>query len=152
MYKEWQIVSEEEWKVTSQCLKYYNHHYKYYKAEFENFGTVTRSKAENYAEIENKMKFNRRRLDKHAQKRRNQIEDIERITEEASEYGVVLPPFSLHLDNAKALNMLGEILSQAYKLKMDGHELAVYEGRGELMHCLEDGDENLITRQQFRRG
>ena len=75
-----------------------------------------------------------------------------KIREEVSEYGVVLPELKLTLDDAKDLRIMGEIVEQANKLKMTGHELAVYEGRGEFIHNLEDQEQNRVTRQQFRRG
>ena len=152
MNNQWEIVSPKEWKVTTLCLKYYDSKYKKYKAEVENFGPVTRSRAEKYKELENKMNFNRRKLDKHAKRRRNQMDQIIRATEDATEFGVVFPAWSLSLDNGQDLAMIRKILDQAWDLKMSGHELALYEGRGELMHCLEDKDENLVTRRQFRRG
>ena len=152
MNNQWEIVSPKQWKVTSLCLKYYDSKYKQCKAEIEGFGTVTRSRAQQYNELENKMNFNRRKLDKHAQRRRNQMDQIIRATEDATEFGVVFPSWSLSLDNGEDLAMIGKILEQAWKLKMSGHELAIYEGRGELMNCLEDKDENLVTRRQFRRG
>ena len=98
------------------------------------------------------MTFNYRRLEKFARKRREQISDIMKIREEVSEYGVVLPEIKLTLDDAKDLRIMGEIVEQANRLKITGHELAVYEGREGFINCLEDQDKNRITRQQFRRG
>ena len=150
--QEWEVPREEEWIVISENLKFFRQRYLSFKNELENFGVVSRSNAKTYKEIEKKMNFNYRRLEKYARKRREQIADIMKIRKDVSEYGVVLPELKLTLDDSKDLRIMGEIVEQANYLKMTGHELAVYEGRGEFMHCLEDQDQNRITRQQFRRG
>ena len=150
--QEWEVPREEEWIVISENLKFFRQRYLSFKNELENFGVVSRSNAKTYKEIEKKMNFNYRRLEKYARKRREQIADIMKIRKEVSEYGVVLPELKLTLDDSKDLRIMGEIVEQANYLKMTGHELAVYEGRGEFIHCLEDQDQNRITRQQFRRG
>ena len=150
--QEWEVPREEEWIIVSENLKFFRHRYLSFKNELENFGVVSTSNVIAYKEIEKKMNFNYRRLEKYARKRREQITDIMKIREEVAEYGVVLPELKLTLDDSKDLRIMGEIVEQANYLKMTGHELAVYEGRGEFMHCLEDQDQNRITRQQFRRG
>ena len=150
--QEWEVPREREWIAISENLKFFRQRYLSFKNELENFGVVSRSNAKAYKELEKKMNFNYRRLEKYARKRREQIADIMKIRKEVSEYGVVLPELKLTLDDSKDLRIMGEIVEQANYLKMTGHELAVYEGRGEFMHCLEDQDQNRITRQQFRRG
>ena len=148
----WEVPSEGAWIRVSENLKFFRHRYLSFKNGLENFGVVTRSNARAYQQIEKKISFNYRRLEKFTRKRREQIAVIMKIREEVSEYGVVLPELKLTLDDAKDLRIMGEIVDQANKLKMTGHELAVYEGRGEFIHNLEDQEQNRVTRQQFRRG
>ena len=150
--QKWEVPNEGAWIRVSENLKFFRHRYLSLKNQLENFGNVSRSNVEAYKQIKKKMKFNYRGLEKFARKRREQISDIMKIREEVSEYGVVLPELKLSLDDAKDLRIMGEIIEQANKLKMTGHELAVYEGREEFIHCLEDQEQNRITRQQFRRG
>ena len=150
--QKWEVPNEGAWIRVSENLKFFRHRYLSLKNQLENFGVVSRSNAEAYQKIKKKMKFNYRGLEKFARKRREQISDIMKIREEVSEYGVVLPELKLSLDDAKDLRIMGEIVEQANKLKMTGQELAVYEGREEFIHCLEDQEQNRITRQQFRRG
>ena len=150
--QKWEVPNEGAWIRVSENLKFFRHRYLSLKNQLENFGNVSRSNVEAYKQIKKKMKFNYRGLEKFARKRREQISDIMKIREEVSDYGVVLPELKLSLDDAKDLRIMGEIIEQANKLKMTGHELAVYEGREEFIHCLEDQEQNRITRQQFRRG
>ena len=150
--QKWEVPNEGAWIRVSENLKFFRHRYLSLKNQLENFGNVSRSNVEAYKQIKKKMKFNYRGLEKFARKRREQISDIMKIREEVSEYGVVLPELKLSLDDAKDLRIMGEIVEQANKLKLTGHELAVYQGRGEFIHCLEDQEQNRITRQQFRRG
>ena len=150
--QKWEVPNEGAWIRVSENLKFFRHRYLSLKNQLENFGVVSRSNAEAYQKIKKKMTFNYRGLEKFARKRREQISDIMKIREEVSEYGVVLPELKLSLDDAKDLRIMGEIVEQANKLKITGHELAVYEGREEFIHCLEDQEQNRITRQQFRRG
>ena len=150
--QEWEVPRESEWIIVSENLKFFRHRYLSFKNEVENFGVVSTSNARAYKELEKKMTFYYRRLEKYARKRREQITDIMKVRNEASGYGVVLPELKLTLDDSKDLRIMGQIVEQANYLKMTGHELAVYEGRGEFIHCLEDQDQNRITRQQFRRG
>ena len=150
--QKWEVPNEGAWIRVSENLKFFRQRYLSFKNQLENFGVVSRSNVHAYQQIEKKMTFNYRRLEKFARKRREQISDIMKIREEISEYGVILPELRLTLDDAKDLKIMGEIVEQANKLKLTGHELAVYEGRGEFMHCLEDQEQNRIMRQQFRRG
>ena len=148
----WEVSSEGAWIRVSESLKFFRHRYLSFKSGLENFGVVTRSNARAYQQIEKKISFNYRRLEKFTRKRREQIAVIMKIREEVSEYGVVLPELKLTLDDAKDLRIMREIVEQANRLKMTGHELAVYEGHEGFINCLEDQDKNRITRQQFRRG
>ena len=150
--QKWEVPNEGAWLRVSENLKFFRHRYLSLKNQIENFGVVSRSNAEAYQLIEKKMTFNYRRLEKFARKRREQISHIMNTRKEVSEYGVILPELKLTLNDAKDLKIMGEIVEQANKLKLTGHELAVYEGRGEFMHCLEDQEQNRITRKQFRRG
>ena len=150
--QKWEVPNEGAWIRVSENLKFFRHRYLSLKNQLENFGNVSRSNVEAYKQIKKKMKFNYRGLENFGRKRREQISDIMKIREEVSEYGVVLPELKLSLDDAKDLRIMGEIVEQANKLKITGHELAVYEGREEFIHCLEDQEQNRITRQQFRRG
>ena len=150
--QKWEIPNEVSWIRVSENLKFFRHRYLSFKNQLENFGVVSRSNVESYQQIEKKMSFNYRRLEKFARKRRQQISDIMKTREEVSEYGVVLPELKISLDDAKDLKIMGEIVEQANKLKLTGHELAVYEGREGFINSLEDQDKNRITRQQFRRG
>ena len=151
-HDKWTITTREEWKRTSQCIRFFRFQMSKYETEIENFGMVTRSKNRQYEKLQSKFNFNKSRYEKNERLRRAQIDQIEKVVEELEEYGVAVPSVKLDLNNDKDLGMLGEIVDQANKLKMSGHNLAVYEGRGELMECLEDREGNLITRQNFRRG
>ena len=150
--RKWEVPNERSWIRVSGNLKFFRHRYLSLKNQLENFGVVSRSNFEAYQQIKKKMIFNYRRLENRARKRREQISDIMKIKDEISEYGVVLPEIKLTLDDAKDLRIMGEIVEQANKLKVTGHELAVYEGHEGFINCLEDQDKNRITRQQFRRG
>ena len=150
--EKWTVTSRAEWKRTSQCIRYFRSKMIKYQTEIESFGMVTRSKNRQYEKLQSKLNFNKSRYEKNERLRRAQINEIEEVIEELEEYGVAVPSVKLDLNNDKDLGMLGEIVDQANKLKMSGHNLAVYEGRGELMECLEDREGNLITRQNFRRG
>lgn len=150
--EQWTIPSWDEWKRTSQCIKYFGSQMTKYENEIENFGMVTRSKDQKYQKLQSKHSFNKSRYEKNQRLRRAQIDQIEDVVEDLEEYGVEVPSIRLNLDEDKDLKMLGQIVEQANKLKISGHNLAVYEGRGELMHCMEDHEGKLITRQNFRRG
>ena len=101
--QEWEVPREEEWIIISENLKFFRHRYLSFKNQLEHFGVVSKSNAKAYKEIEKKMNFNYRRLEKYARKRREQITDIMKIRKEASEYGVVLPELKLTLDDSKDL-------------------------------------------------
>ena len=150
--EKWTITSQDEWKRTSRCIKYFGSQMLKYKNEIDNFGMVTRSKDQQYQKLQSKLSFNKSRYEKNQRLRRAQIDQIDDVVEELEEYGVEVPSVRINLDEDKDLKMLGEIVDQANKLKISGHNLAVYEGRGELMHCMEDQEGKLITRQNFRRG
>ena len=150
--EEWTITSRDEWKRTSQCIKYFRVQMIKYENEIENFGMVTRSKDQQYQKLQSKLSFNKSRYEKNQRLRRAQIDQIEDVVEDLEEYGVEVPSIRLNLDEDKDLKMLGEIVEQANKLKISGHNLAVYEGRGELMNYMEDREGKLVTRQNFRRG
>ena len=152
MRRRWKVPCEEIWIEVSNGLKYHREKYLTSKKEFENFGVVTRSKARTYKKTEEEVTFHNRQLEMFTRKRHDQIRKIIKIREEVSNYGVALPECKLRVDETRALRILKEIVEQANKAWISGHELAVYEGREGLVNCLEDRDKNRITRQQFRRG
>ena len=152
MRRRWKVPCEEEWIEVSHGLKFHRENFKRFKNELENFGVVTRSKARAYKRTEEDMTFADQRLKVLTRKRHQQITKIIKIREEVSNYGVALPECKLRLEETRDLRILKEIVEQANKAWISGHELALYEGRGEFINCLEDKDKNRITRQQFRRG
>ena len=152
MRRKWKVPCEEAWIEVSNGLKYHREKYLRFKNEFKNFGVVTRSKSRAYKRIEDDMTFTYQRLKVYTQKRHEQIMKIIKIRKEVSEYGITLPECKLRLDETRDLRIMREIVEQANKAWISGHELAVYEGRGEFIYCLEDNDKKRITRQQFRRG
>ena len=149
---EWTVPSRDEWKRTSQNIKFFHSKTLKYQTEIDNFGMVLRSKEQEYQKLQSKLSFNKSRYEKNERLRTAQIDQIDDTIEELEEYGVEVPSIKLNLEEDKDLKILGEIVDQANKLRISGHELAVYEGRGELMNCLEDNDGKLVTRQNFRRG
>ena len=152
MRRRWKVPCEQEWIEVSNGLKFHRENVKRFKNELENFGVVTRSKARAYKRTEEDMTFADQRLKVLTRKRHDQIRKIIKIREEVSNYGVALPECKLRLDETRDLRILKEIVEQANKAWISGHELAVYEGRDGLINCLEDKDKNRITRQQFQRG
>ena len=152
MRRRWKVPCEQEWIEVSNGLKFHRENFKRFKNELENFGVVTRSKARAYKRTEEDMTFADQRLKVLTRKRHDQIRKIIKIREEVSNYGVALPECKLRLEETRDLRILKEIVEQANKAWISGHELAVYEGRDGLINCLEDKDKNRITRQQFQRG
>ena len=152
MRRKWKVPCEEAWIEVSEGLKFNREKYFMFKNELENFGVVTRSKSRAYKRTEEDMTFAYQRLEVYTRKRHEQIMKIIKIRKEVSEYGIALPECKLRLDETRDLRIMREIVEQANKAWISGHELAVYEGRGEFIYCLEDRDQNRITRQQFRSG
>ena len=152
MRRRWKVPCEEEWIEVSEGLKFHREKYVRFKNELENFGVVTRSKSRAYKRTEEDMTFADQRLKMLTRKRHDQIRKIIKIREEVSNYGVALPECKLRSDETRDLKIMKEIVEQANKAWISGHELAVYEGREGLVNCLEDKDKKRITRQQFRRG